>query len=263
MPANPLTPEQLADAERLKVLFGHWKQRRKDDGLPASQEAASEMLGFNQSAMSQYLNGRIPLNVEAATKFATLIGTPISEFSPSLASQAARYIAASSAPNHVGDSTIPYLARVSRVQVGGEEDTLPIKMVNLHLQAGFPNFDIDQEFDDGGAINIPRKVVEQNDWVPQCLLAIKVKGESMKPVLSAGDTVVINIADTRPVSGEMYAINCEGTAVIKQLVYEAKAWWMYSFNRSPEFGRRIFRSPESIVVGRVVYQPGRILQGRL
>jgi phage repressor protein C with HTH and peptisase S24 domain len=265
MPANPLTSEQLSDATRLKNLFKQWQQRRKDEGLPGSQEAASEMLGFNQSAMSQYLNGRIPLNIDAATKFATLIGCPVSEFSPALATQVARYVEASAAvAPAVGEGSIPYLSRASRVVIGGEDDEVfPIKMVNLHLQAGFPGFEVDQQFDDGGTVNIPRRVIERNDWVAQCLLAIKVKGESMKPVLSPGDTVVINIADTRPVSGEIYAINYDGTAVIKQLVYEAGAWWMYSFNRLPEFGRRIFRSPESIIVGKVVYQPGRILQGRL
>jgi phage repressor protein C with HTH and peptisase S24 domain len=258
MPASPLTPDQLADAARLKALFKHWQVRRKDDGLPNSQEAASEMLGFNQSAMSQYLNGRIPLNIDATTKFATLIGCPVKEFSPTLASEVSRYVEAAAVP-----SAIPYVPQAGRVYGGEDEDTLPIKLVNLHLQAGFPGFEVDREFDDGGTVNIPRKVIEANDWVPQCLLAIKVKGESMRPALAPGDTVVINIADTRPVSGEMYAINYDGMAVIKQLVHEAGAWWMYSFNRDPQFGRRIFRSPESIIVGKVVYQPGRILQGRL
>lgn len=56
-----------------------------------SQEQASELLGFGQSALSQYLNGKIPLNVEASTKIAKLIGCQVEDFSTSLAQQVAGY----------------------------------------------------------------------------------------------------------------------------------------------------------------------------
>lgn len=94
MPAKPLTPEELADAARLKSLFHAWQKTRKDKGEPASQEAVSEILDFGQSAISQYLNGGIPLNVDAAFRFAEMLGQPISAFSPTLADQAAKYAAA-------------------------------------------------------------------------------------------------------------------------------------------------------------------------
>lgn len=98
MPAKPLTPQELADAARLKALFQDWQGERKKNGEPASQEALTEILGFNQSSISQYLNGGIPLNVEAAYKFAGLLGQPISAFSQSLAEEATKYAAAAFAP---------------------------------------------------------------------------------------------------------------------------------------------------------------------
>jgi transcriptional regulator with XRE-family HTH domain len=88
MPAKPLTSEQLADANRLKAIFLQWQAGRKERDEPASQLDVVDMLGFNQSAMSQYLNGRIPLNVEAAAKFARMLGCSIADFSPSLAALA-------------------------------------------------------------------------------------------------------------------------------------------------------------------------------
>jgi transcriptional regulator with XRE-family HTH domain len=91
MPALPLTKEQLDDAARLKEHFLKWQKRQKEAGLLSSQEAASEQLGFNQSSMSQYLNGKIPLNVDAATKFAELMGCRVSDLSPAIAEQAAKY----------------------------------------------------------------------------------------------------------------------------------------------------------------------------
>lgn len=68
MPANPLTLSQLEDAARLKSLFDVWKKEQRSQGNRVSQESVSELLGFGQSALSQYLNGRIPLNLDAATK---------------------------------------------------------------------------------------------------------------------------------------------------------------------------------------------------
>jgi transcriptional regulator with XRE-family HTH domain len=98
MPAKPLTPEELADAARLRELFLDWQQDQKRDGKPYSQEAVVSILEFTQSAISQYLNGGIPLNVEAAYKFAGMLGKPISAFSQSWAEVAAKYGAAAFGP---------------------------------------------------------------------------------------------------------------------------------------------------------------------
>ena len=161
-------------------------------------------------------------------------------------------------------SSLPYLSGVRRVSVGEDEHgQVPIKRVNLKLQAGFPGFEADQNFEDGGTMNVPLNWIEENGLVPQCLLAIKVRGESMEPLFFEDDVVVINIADTKPVSNEIYAINHDGKPVVKQLVYESGDWWLYSMNRKPEFARRICRGGECIIVGKVVYQGPRSLRGRL
>ncbi|MFC6520103.1 helix-turn-helix transcriptional regulator [Undibacterium arcticum] len=93
MPANPLTPSQRAEAALLKSIFKEWQNRQRDSGNKVSQETASELLGFGQSALSQYLNGRIPLNLDAATKIAAMIECAVSDFSETLAKQAAKYAA--------------------------------------------------------------------------------------------------------------------------------------------------------------------------
>lgn len=90
MPAQPLTAEQLEDAARLKKLFRLWQATRSTAGLEWSQDWAGDQLGFGQSATSQYLNGKIPLNPDAAAKFSTLIGRPVDEFSPAIARDIAR-----------------------------------------------------------------------------------------------------------------------------------------------------------------------------
>lgn len=100
MPALPLTPEQHADAARLKQLFLAWKVARKEKGEPASQDLFSDQVGFGQSAVSQYLNGKIPLNPAAAAKFSKALGCQISDFSASIAAEASEIGEAALQPSH-------------------------------------------------------------------------------------------------------------------------------------------------------------------
>ena len=155
------------------------------------------------------------------------------------------------------------LTGARRVSVGASARDIPIKKVALTLQAGIMGFEATQEVGDDSTIDIPLRFVEENNLVPHCLLAISIKGDSMWPLMIDGDIVVINIADTRPVNNELYAINFEGEAVVKRLVYEGREWYLTSMNPDPQYKRRICRGGECIIVGRVVFQPGRKLIGRV
>lgn len=78
--AKKLSPEQLADAARLKALFN---ERKRELGI--TQESLALEFGYGaQSVVSQYLNGVIPLNVDAAIQFAGRLGCAVGEFSISL-----------------------------------------------------------------------------------------------------------------------------------------------------------------------------------
>jgi len=85
MPAKPLTPEQQKDATRLKQSFRLWQVKRRERHEPSSQEEVAERLGFGQSALNQYLNGKIPLNGEVLAKFSELLGVDPSDISPAIA----------------------------------------------------------------------------------------------------------------------------------------------------------------------------------
>jgi len=75
----------MADAARLKAEFKAWQATRKAEGLPWAQDAiAEELFGFGQSAMSQYLNGIIPLNAGALKKFCMVLKRPPAAISPSI-----------------------------------------------------------------------------------------------------------------------------------------------------------------------------------
>lgn len=84
MPAKPLSSEQIADAIRLKAAFKHWQDDQKARGRPHVQDDVAELFDIGQSALSQYLNGRIPINAEALLKFAAVLGLDPAEISPSV-----------------------------------------------------------------------------------------------------------------------------------------------------------------------------------
>lgn len=85
MPAKPLTPEQKADAARLMGLFENQKAIENKQGKRLTQAILADDLGYaTQSAVSQYLKGKVPLNVEASVKFAARFGCRVSAFSPSI-----------------------------------------------------------------------------------------------------------------------------------------------------------------------------------
>ena len=55
-----------------------WDSKKKDLGL--TQDRAADKLGYqSQASVSQYLNGDIPLNLQAAIGFARLLGVPLNE----------------------------------------------------------------------------------------------------------------------------------------------------------------------------------------
>lgn len=155
----------------------------------------------------------------------------------------------------------PFLSDARRVRIGDEPDTIPIRRVTLKLHAGVTGFETEPDLEDGGILHMPRAIIDAHKLVPHQLLAIRVRGQSMEPMMFEDDVVVVNTADKTPVSREIYAVNFNGEALVKQLVRRNNEWFLHSVN--PDFGPINARSGQCSIVGRVVYQPGRVLTGRL
>lgn len=80
MPNNtPLDAEELEASAKLSRI---WHAKKKELGL--SQERAAELYGCSQGNISQYLNGKIPLNTDAVYKFAKILKVNPIEIRPDL-----------------------------------------------------------------------------------------------------------------------------------------------------------------------------------
>lgn len=65
-----LSPDEVEASKNLKLI---WESKKQSLGL--TQESAAHDLGYKtQGAVSQYLNGRVPLNLTAILAFARLLG---------------------------------------------------------------------------------------------------------------------------------------------------------------------------------------------
>jgi len=82
MKKKPLTPEQIADASRLKAIF---ESKKKELGW--SQETLAEHIGMGQSGIAQLLNGANAIGPSHAAKLAKALKVAIDEFSPTIAAE--------------------------------------------------------------------------------------------------------------------------------------------------------------------------------
>lgn len=80
MKKKPLTPEQVADASRLKAIF---ESKKKELGW--SQETLAEHIGMGQSGIAQLLNGSNAIGASHAAKLAKALKVTVEDFSPSIA----------------------------------------------------------------------------------------------------------------------------------------------------------------------------------
>lgn len=81
MMRRELNDEERADAKR---LYKAWRDF-KSSNPHATQQWVAERCGWKtQGAVTQYFNAKIPINIHAAIKFATIFGVSIGDISPRL-----------------------------------------------------------------------------------------------------------------------------------------------------------------------------------
>ena len=143
----------------------------------------------------------------------------------------------------------------------GDGDTVAIPRVKLRLRAGVAQFDTEPDMNGDGHELVPRHVIVSLGLDPKNLLAVRVRGISMEPMLFEDDVVIIDKSDTKPISREVYAVNFDGESCIKQLIYRGGQWLLHSLHS--DHGPVNVKSGQCSIVGRVVIQPTRVLTGRL
>lgn len=245
MKRRELTAEEKGEAESLAAAWSRYRAENK--GATQAWLAAESGLG-TQGAVSQYLRGVIPLNVEALVAVCRVIQVDPKSISPRLMKMV-------ETPGSLAGAMAAFEGRFLGLDVADDEDPrlVQIPKVKLRLSAGISGFEVEPERFDGSTYTVTRSWIERHGYSRDKLLALLVRGESMETTLYDGDLVVINTAERTPIDGEVYAVNYEGEPVIKRLSRDAGRWWLTSDNKDQHrYYRKVCEGDSCIIVGKVV-----------
>lgn len=148
------------------------------------------------------------------------------------------------------------------VRVGSGPETIPIRAVKLKLQAGVSGFVAEPDMEvDHGYYQVPKYVIEKLQLNPANLIIMSVAGRSMEPMYFEDDKVLVDTSKQMPRNNECFAVNWNGEPIVKCLIKKTDAWYLYSFNN--KFPSISVKSGQCSIIGQVVWQPDRIVVGRL
>ncbi|MEX3628445.1 MAG: XRE family transcriptional regulator [Burkholderia sp.] len=202
-----LTDDELRDAERLRDAW----ERYKIATPSATQESVAFACGWKtQGAVSQYLRGVIPLNLDALLKFAGVFGVAPQSISPRLAHKIAGVPA-----GEVGQS--------DNVQPGPEiRGKVPLIS---WVQAG--------DFSEVVDLLHPGEAFE---WIETTVqprahtFALRVHNDSMEPDFPAGTILIVEPELDAHAGDFIIAKNGDEEATFKQLVRDGGDWYLKPLN---------------------------------
>lgn len=144
--------------------------------------------------------------------------------------------------------------RSQMINTDETDDFVAIKRVDFKLSAGVTGFSIEYLNGDRAPIFFRKDWLDKRGYKAEKLHALPISGQSMETSMFEGDLVVINVDDTQPIDGEVFAANYEGELVIKRMVRESGNWYLASDNPDKRrFPNKICHE-ECFIIGRVVYK---------
>lgn len=196
-----LTEIESAECSALREIFLRVKKETK-----LTQEAAAHALGLKtQGAVSQYLNGKIALNLNVAIGFANLLGCMISDFSPRLAKMVTEHGAVtlgkiegwdSKTPLHEEDIELPLYKEVEMAAGSGTTHAVEIN---------------------GRKLRFALSTLRAAGVDPSTAACATVTGNSMERLINDGATIGIDRSRTQIKDGKIYAIDHGGMLRVKAL----------------------------------------------
>jgi phage repressor protein C with HTH and peptisase S24 domain len=239
----------------LKHMVADWlRSARKGAGFSQEElgaRLASELgdeRGYTKANISAWENEKHNPNLKQLLATARVTRTTLPQ----------ELLDAAASPN---DTPARPVVRLSRVVVDTAPQTIPVRRLNVKLHAGIMRVDADYDQSFGDDFRMPAHVVAELRTDPDKLRAFQIKGMSGEPMFFEDDIVIVDIGMTEPLNRELFAVLFDGEPCVKQMLHRGGQWYLHSVN--PDFGPVNVKSGELKIIGRVVYQPGRIVTGRL
>lgn len=224
-------PDPIREDEARLLKQKYQAKKKVDPSL--NQEKIADLCGWaGQSVVSQYLNGKIALNLSALIKFATILNFDPCEVSPRLMA------------SHTDLQVDHILPKNPESSVS--LDNLVVSSRRENSQLGMTQFDLkdDNPAPGEGEVELPffrevelsagqgsvvmldsigqkqlfsRSILAQKNISPDTAGCVAVNGNSMEPVLPDGSIVGIDTVNKVVQDGKMYALDHDGLLHVKLL----------------------------------------------
>lgn len=193
------TPADIKAAAKLKA---YWDARARD--LKITQDTLAEELGITQGAVSQYLNGKIPMNYRTLVVFARALGVDDRDIRTDLPEQQL-------APVHA--------------------DLDWTNIVSYPQAAALGEGAAAVEYAESNSLKFKASSLRRKGLQPRNLAVFYGSGDSMLPRIRDGDAILFDTADTKPQDDTIFVVRYDGHFFAKRLQKLGKQWFLTSDNR--------------------------------
>lgn len=230
--AKPTGADKMA-ALRLRALWDREQANPLREKF--TQESAGAQMGLgNQSLVSQYLKGDIPLNFKALMAFSRFLGVEPTEIRDDLSEQ--------------------------RLVGGGNDSAGWDDVLGYAQGAGLGDGVEAAEYAETHSLKFKADSLRRKNLNPRNLAVIYGQGESMLPRIRSGDAIMFDTSDTTPRDEELFVIQAQGVARGEYSVKRCRHFGdeVYFDSLNPE-GDHNWRKPRSMndpkrpitIIGRV------------
>lgn len=265
---TPLSVSQLSDAERLREIYLRRvkESRDKGDRPTLNQAEVGERCEWKspQSTVSQYLNGKVALNLEALVKLSAALDFEPADVSPTLAGGITRSVdgatkltgnktTANSSPS---DTPLPGGADIEPI----DEKYAFVPQYSAKAAAGLGHEN--PHVESVATLAFKREWLRIKGVNPKNLIVIYADGESMWPTINDHDVLLVDKSHADPADGQIFVMaSADRGAIVKRLVQSPLGGWIIrSDNEDKDEYPDLLLSRSEInehrIIGRVIWRGG-------
>lgn len=258
---TPLSAEQLADAKRLHDIYKkRAKESRGDPTKPAlTQAEVGERCDWKspQSTVSQYMTGKVALNLEALVKLSEALDFEPAEVSPTLAAGIRRALP-SAGLDYLAPANSPLPASADVPQSEDERYAF-VPQYDAKAAAGLGS--------ENPHVEVHSTLAFKRDWLkakgvkPESLVVIYAEGQSMWPTINSGDVLLVDQSRIEPADGQVFVLAGTDGAIVKRLIQGPLGQWtLRSDNEDkdeyPDRSHLRSKGNEHRIIGKVIWRGG-------
>ncbi len=247
----------------MRAMYARRVKESKDRGdKPALNQAeVGERCDWKspQSTVSQYMNGKVALNLEALVKLSNALDFQPAEVSPTLAGGITRAAdTKSDSPISLPPSDIPFPESADIEPVAEKYAFVPQYSAKAAAGLGHENPHVESV----ATLAFKREWLRIKGVNPKNLIVIYADGESMWPTINDHDVLLIDKSRAEPADGHVFVMaSADKGAIVKRLVQSPLGGWIIrSDNEDKDQYPDLLLSRSEInehrIIGRVIWRGG-------